>query len=347
MKLLKWMLVACVAASVVACSTAPKNQKLVKGPATVQYKDQVEVKYLGGGGVLLKRGDDMVMTAPYFSNITPLQQLLPTRSKFDRIDNGLPDDVNNLEAILVPGSHFYRTMDLPYIADSRAPNAVIYGGETTKHLLAPVFEKSRLVSLNEMAATGSVPGEWVYTKNRHIRFMAIDTDQASAASGQSMLAGGKLTDDLSSMPRLPRSYPEGEIFAYVIDFLNQDGGIAFRAYYQDAVSHQGMGYLPDFDKQDQAPVDVALMAVTGFNKVDTYPFSILRNVQPKQIVAIRWENINRSQADPVREAASGDLEEFQKRVRIASQAPVKVPSPGASIAFRVQSGSDAIQTAAK
>ncbi|MBB5017897.1 hypothetical protein HNQ59_001167 [Chitinivorax tropicus] len=337
------MVVLLLSIGLVACSAAPRIPGVVsKSPLVVQHPDQVEVKYLGGGGVLLRRGQDMVMTSPFVSNFSTWELLIPRDSKYERVDQALTDDISRMEAILLSGTHYYQAMDVPYIATAHAPAAKIYGGSTAVHLLAPAIDRQRLMAITK-AASGSKAGEWLYSQNKRMRFMAIDTDLISPVS---MLSSARLDEDQIRLPRLPRSYPAGENYAWLIDFLNSNGTVSFRAFYQDAPSNFGMGQLPVLKDSEQAPVDVALLGVSRFYKADRYPAHILSSVRPRNVVAIRWEDIRRPNTGVLREDRAGDLEAFQNQIRQVSQAPVKTPAPGTTIHFRVKL-SDPIQTATK
>ncbi|MFO1379165.1 MAG: hypothetical protein U1F63_02165 [Chitinivorax sp.] len=334
MNLLKYLLVAVATASLVGCAGSVRDVKVTKGESVVQYADQVEIKYLGSGGHLIRRGNDVLMTAPFFSNPSMLEQLLPAKVKTDRIEAGLPD-VSDVEMVLVGHSHYDHTMDLPYIAKKRAPKALFFGSATMKHLLAPAIERSRLIVMNDMATSGQVPGEWVYSKNRAFRFMALESDHAPHMLGMKLVSSAKLGEDLKTLPTFTRNYPEGEVFAYLIDFLNPDGKIAFRIYYQDTASSPGMGYIPDFDPVDQAPVDVAILCVGSFSQVKDYPEHILRMAKPKFVIAGHWEDFFRPQSDPIAVVPLASIDEFLRRARSVSQAGVKVPTPGTALTYRV------------
>ena len=67
-----------------------QDVKVTKGESVVQYADQVKSNYLGSGGHLIRRGNDVLMTAPFFSNPSMLEQLLPAKVKTDRIEAGCP-----------------------------------------------------------------------------------------------------------------------------------------------------------------------------------------------------------------------------------------------------------------
>lgn len=333
MKLLKYLLVASTALSLLGCAGNARDVKVTKGEPIVQYADQIEIKYLGAGGHLIRRGKDVLMTAPFFSNPSSLAQLLPAKVNANAIEEGLPD-ISDVEMVLVGHTLYDHTMDLPYISRHRAQKAVFYGTKTMKHLLAPAIERARLVDMTDLSTSGQVPGEWVYSKNRSFRFMPLESDNAPSMLGKAV-SGGKLSADLTALPTFTRGYPAGEVFAYLIDFLNPDGKIAFRIYYQDAASSPGMGYIPDFDPIDQAPVDVAILCVSSFSRAKDYPEHILRMAKPKFVIAGHWEDYTRPQSAPIAVEPLTSVDDFMRRVRAASQAGTKVPEPGTTLTYRI------------
>ena len=80
---------------------------------------KLHIKYLGAGGLFLRRGKDVVLTAPFFSNPS-LKSLLFWRIKsqpkeIDRFLAPMRSELAETHAILVGHAHYDHLMDLPHI----------------------------------------------------------------------------------------------------------------------------------------------------------------------------------------------------------------------------------------
>ncbi len=300
----------------------------------------VEMHYLGNGGWLIKRGEDMVATAPFVSNPAGAAVYLPSPPDTDRIDAKIPV-MPELKVVLIGHSHYDHAMDLPHILATRAPSATLYGSRTVKHLLGDTVGHQRVVDVTDprngrRPAQGETPGEWVYPADApFVRFMPLSSMHAPHVLGFiKVVSWSTLKTDVpkSELPTVPAAWPEGETLAYVIDFLSREDKsvVQFRVYYQDAAAEPGKGILPTLTPPDQAPVDVAILCVAAFAQVDRNPEAILANVTPRQVVGGHWEDFfSQPSTDHEHLVAFGtSIDAFVKRARDVTPAPIYIPTPG-------------------
>ena len=93
--------------------------------------------FLGAGGWIMAHGDDVVLSAPFFSNPglvrTGLWSISSDTSAVDRYMSRY--DVEGAGAILVGHAHYDHLMDVPRIARAHAPEARIVVGRTVANTL--------------------------------------------------------------------------------------------------------------------------------------------------------------------------------------------------------------------
>ncbi|MBW2495047.1 MAG: MBL fold metallo-hydrolase [Deltaproteobacteria bacterium] len=280
----------------------------------------LEIRYLGSGGHLIRRGPTAIMTAPFFSNPglfrVGMGRIAPDSARIDaavaRIlaDGGRVDDVR---AILVGHAHYDHLMDLPHVWREYAPSAKIFGSLTARHILRG-FEipDDRIEALNSNAASRWSAGRWISLGD--VRFMAIQSEHAPHAFGIKLYAG-EIREDLERPPRRATEYKEGQTFAFLIDFLDPDGSVAFRIHYQDSASNTPLGYPPALDENDRQGTDVAIVCAASFSQVEGYPEGILRAVDPRYVVLGHWEDFFLSQEKPPRPVPMTDVAEFVARTK--------------------------------
>lgn len=342
-------------AALLGCSPAIKDLPINNGVAPLpccgdEYQQTLQIKYLGVGGFVLQRGHDVILTAPFFSNPSLLRVglstlgLWPIQADPQQIKAFLPS-MAEVAGILVGHAHYDHLMDIPYIAQGRTPQARIYGSITMKNILSAVLSEERLVALDaEAADPHGAPGRWQPVIKERIRIMAVK----SAHAPHRCLLGsrfcvklfqGMVEEPLHTLPRTAWGWKEGQTFAYLIDFLDAHGAIAFRIHYQDAASPPSYGFPPQLPPHDQKRVDVAILCVPGYREVQEYPEKLIRAIQPRLVVLAHWENFFRSlTGDPedLQVVPGGtDPNEFITRLQTAlpDDAEWILPRPGSWMRF--------------
>lgn len=308
------------------------------------------VQYLGVGGFLLKRGDDVVLTAPLYSNPSLLEVAADHALTTDRdlIDRLLPDDAKLAKAILVGHSHYDHLLDVPYLALYKATRANVYGSTTTARLLAPIANAlkakdppTEVVALDAVAGSHEAPGKWQCLGDG-VRFMALRSEHSPQVTVMLPslfkrdpqipfhLWRGEQPDDREVLPRSASEWVEGRVFSYVIDFFAEKR-LVFRVYYQDSGTNAPVGHVPRA-VLDEHPVDLALLCVGGdFHRLKGHPEGILASLKPRYVILSHWEDFFVNQKLAVADGgfqeipsanlfASGQTKEFVKRAARA-QAP--------------------------
>jgi len=309
-----------------------------------EVRRQLQIKYLGNGGFLLQYGKAVILTAPFFSNPSLFRVLFwSIRADPGQINAFLPP-VAEVKAILVGHAHYDHLLDIPYIAHERAPSAIIYGNHTAVNILTAVLPPERLVALDGNGPASSLLGQWQLIPGTHVRLMAVKSEHAPHVC---MLGGcitvfrGDVSQPLDRLPRTAWGWKEGQTLAYLIDFLEDDGTVAFRIHYQDAASGAPYGF-PPLSPDDQKSVDVAILCVPGAHYVKDYPRGIVGYLKPRYVILAHWEDFFRPRTgDPggVHVLPVGtDPKEFMAHVKNAwSLAEPLMPLPGSWLQFPPES----------
>jgi L-ascorbate metabolism protein UlaG (beta-lactamase superfamily) len=318
-----------------ACSSAPGPGQMFSALPGPGPGPHVELLYLGNGGWLIRRGADAIATAPFVSNPNGFTLLFsggPDRRLID--DDAVIPPMRDVQLILIGHGHYDHAMDLPYVHEKKAPNAHIYGSTTVVNTLWAVPTlRTRLKEITAAdAAIGDVPGRWHATNGGKIRVMPLTSTHAPHVDGIKLLPWWTVDEPQSTLPCCPYWWTEGETYAFLIDFLDGNSDrVEFRIYYQDAASRPGTGVAPVFEGRDAARVDVAILCVAAFDRVDGNPEHILTNLQPRHVIGGHWEDFlfQPYGTRPPRPAPGTSLEEFHRRVRALGPArPIYLPHPG-------------------
>ncbi len=305
--------------------------------------------------MLIKRGADSLLTAPFFSNpsiprvILAQFSLAEFKSRPEQVDRflGAKDepDLAGVTAVLVGHAHYDHLMDLPYIKRRFLPRAKIYGSDTMKYTLAGDrgLNTEDVVSVESGAWAAPVGGEpeqpakWWYASPR-LRFMALKSEHAPIFWGIKFFEG-HYAAPLSDLPTRPSGWREGQTLAYLIDFLGVDGRtVDFRIHYQDTASNPPYGFAPLFSgSPDQRDIDVAILCMPGFNQVKKYPEAIIARTKARAALLIHWEDFFALLPDDPRELRTVptlDAQSFIDLLKPALKgAPFKMPAPGAWLRY--------------
>ena len=306
-----------------ACSSSIKHIPVYHSPDLEDIQkilpvNSLSVQYLGVGGQLFRFGQHAIMTAPSITNphFLLLGPFMPISADTDLIDRHLPD-VSNVESILVGHAHYDHLMDVPYVMQTKAKKAHIYGSKTMVHSIASAVEKPRLHALNDSMAVLKTPGEWHYNQSKTIRFMAIKSNHAPHFMGINFMTG-TYEEDLESLPWHAFGWREGQTLAYLIDFLGSQEEILHRVYYQDSASQQPLGLLPELAAKDQKRVDIAIITPASFSQVDNYPEGIMNNTKARHFILGHWEDFfDNQEQETQRFLRSVSSSDFFKRFKNA------------------------------
>lgn len=313
----------CLCALDIACLPVYRNALKEIPPGQPGYEDVVQVRFLGVGGFSLRRGGDVVLTAPLYSNpsIEELDLKRELKPNVGLIEKFHPP-TDGVKAILVGHAHYDHLMDVPWVW-AKTPEALIVGNTSMKNILAgyapgaapsegPRIPPDKVRALDhggenvvdyrmclqtrgprELAAgrvdESNLSGEWIYVAGSKVRIRALCSEHPAQILSTIHLWPGCIHFPRFAPPTRSEDYQEGETLAYLIDFLADDGRTPlFRIYYQDAPTNATIGEIPDELKEEKA-VDLALLCVGTFYAVDR-PTHIVENSDARYIILSHWEN---------------------------------------------------------
>ena len=304
------------------------------------------VRFLGVGGFIIQRGDDVVLTAPFYTNPKEgfLFGLKKVRPNETLIKSLLHDRwASEAKAILVGHTHYDHFMDVPYIARAIAKKAVLYGSLTMKQLaMAPPYHvapenivvvsdvegqdrvdyRKCAVKPKEGCIHGSGSGDWIHVNDR-VRIRALCSRHAAPRAWKGCLTS------VPAQPKRVKNWKLGDTYAYLIDFLDEAGNPVFRIYYQDTATPPTYGYVHEDLVRDK-PVDVALLCAAGFNYVKDNPAGIMNSTRPRYVIYGHWESFFRPQTSrPLETLPYFDYSDLVARTEaLAKPPPPGIPWPG-------------------
>lgn len=278
--------------------------------------DSVDLTYLGTSGFLIRRDGHALMTGPFFSNpgffwhIFLRFRVHQRTGYIDRVfeDTALRAGANQTAAILIGHSHYDHLMDVPYVAEHYAVNARIYGSPTMGHILAgdsllhhrtgrlDPFDRVVVIDSPDVGGLYS-RGQWYYVADSTMRFMALKSEHPPNFLWIT-IAKRNEDRDFKKLPTGAWGWSLGETYAYLIDLLDANKQVAFRIYYTDAPARPPLGYAPTDVLGDGHRVDVALICVGNYDRVDAYPQALIRQLDPRIVVLSHWEDFFRDPALP-------------------------------------------------
>ena len=336
-----WTLAAALAIATAGCAGAhqyldPRLFGQVREPVPDITACTLKIRFLGVGGFVIQRGDDVVLTAPFYTNpkedfLLGLRQVRPNET----LVRSLLHErwAGQAAAILVGHTHYDHFMDVPYIAKAIARNAVLYGSQTMKQLaMAPPYrvDEQRIVVVSDVAGQdrvdyrktpvkpaegckhGTGPGDWIKVNDR-VRIRALYSRHAAPRAWTGCVIP----------PREPTRVADwklGDTYAYLVDFLDETGRPGFRVYYQDTATPPTYGYVPE-DLVAEKAVDVALLCGAGFNYVHENPVGIVKNSKPRYVIYGHWESFFKPQTRPLETLTYFKYADLVARMKTLAEPP--------------------------
>ncbi|MFJ5240556.1 MBL fold metallo-hydrolase [Pseudomonas neuropathica] len=335
-----------------ACTYAPRQQGL---RVTDEHNlPEPKIKFLGVGGWLLRWKDEGLLLAPSFTNPATLGILgvppLTVESDPEKIDRNMPD-AQYVTMLLVGHAHYDHLLDVARVVNVQAPNAVIYGSETVRHILQAYTPKPTTVVPGRAQISNHKdpgwPGTWFYSSGQYlrdganpldlpggmprgrIRAMPVESMHAPHIFGQNLLPGG-YDRDLEQIPTSIFDWKNGhKTLAWVIDLLDDSGRPIYRIHYQDSAAEPPWGFPPVI--ADSKGFDVEILCAASWDKVAYYPIGLLRVTRPKKVLIGHWENFFGN--DLQKPARTIPLQKYQQLMEHLKGYETVVPEPMSEISL--------------
>ena len=309
----------------IAGQTVPTRPVTVASEEFDDAEDVVVMHYYGVGGWGIQWRGQFLLLAPYFTQHSIpalLRRNSPNLAAIRKGTAGTPFDRTGL--VLVGHGHVDHAADIPGYFDAGLPagQAGLIGNRTTVNMLNSLVSPDRgFRCAQSPVLDGEVMDECALEGFR-IRAIASDHAPNVKLFGSAFLVSeGHLDLPQQELPRRPMDYLAGDTWAYLIDMLDQEGNVAFRIHYMDAVAGAGQSSLPR-NLIEQHSVDIHIACVPGFEYVDGYPEWAIENGRTRYTMLGHWEDFFGGDADeikPVRFVLSErKLNAFKNRVETAT-----------------------------
>jgi len=335
-----------------ACSHGAAQHDAPPGgePAIIDVAPPVplplEVHALGVQGYVLRRGDDVVMTAPMFTRQSAIDVglNLPITPDDAAVDANLAGEpLDKLSAIVSGHAHYDHFIDVAHLL-TLAPHASSYVNLTGRHILAALapdrdggctgtqplqLPRSRVVAMDDPLAShvdytncpdqappgAPLHGTWLDVPGAHVRLLGL-CSMHPAQVGPFHFGQGSIDTDQCNLPAAASGWLEGQTLAFLIDFLDDTGRVAMRVYYQDAPTNPPIGHVPP-DILAEAPVDLALLCVGSYDAVANQPGDIVANLSPRFALSGHWEDFFQPLTSPLQPIPLLNLDTYKARAAAA------------------------------
>ncbi|HEX7678151.1 MAG TPA: hypothetical protein VF713_08515 [Thermoanaerobaculia bacterium] len=253
----------------------------------------VDIRYLGSGGIYVGWKGSAILIGPFFSNPSVFAaQFSKLRYDTDRIRQHLKDiDGGSVRAILAGHSHYDHLGDVPIVARQFAPAATIYANITGVRMLAAYPDlKGRTRTVDEKQLIHITDGSGVETMRIH----PVKSDHAPQLCSWRRWPCDFATAPVDNNWTKPfeehklREFSGGQTYAFVIDLLDE-GQIRYRIYYNDAAAEAPLG-LPTPELSAAHPYDLAVICIASYDFVRNYPTMLLGAIKPRHIILSHYEN---------------------------------------------------------
>lgn len=310
-------------------------------PINVNGTNSIKIHYTGCGGLIIKKGETILMTDPYFSNKGLVSVVAKTlvggyvQSSQEDVNFGLnraPMDIKKVKGVFISHSHYDHLMDVPWLLEEKIdPSAIIYGNHTMKFILERFgIDPSNILDVEPYMATRFNTGKWLDITT-DIRVLPIKSHHAPHI-GKIKLYGGEHKNNFKRKNEWKSKlnhWKEGQTLAYLFEFKEE--GKSFNLFVQTSASEKPLG-LPPLSVLASHPIDLAVLCVASYKNVQDYPHNHIQNLKPKAILFVHWEDFFRSYQKPPRTVRGTKVKLFPKQVaKYYDNTKFWMPKPGVTM----------------
>ena len=256
-------------------------------PGTVRY-----IQWLGASSWIPSRGNDLVVVDPFFTRpsfvrVTASLMLPYLTSNFtydpERIRAVLPELPKDTKFVLLSHAHYDHLLDVPYYISQNSGRSITYVGSLTA--------RNILLGFKPPALDFVVAEQKSSVKKGRVRVTALPSDHAPHFFGHTFMAG-EVVRPMTSIPSRVGHYLEGQTFVFLVDFLDDHESVVWRIFINGAANTAaGAEALRKHQSLlNEHRINVAILCVPGWDKVDDYPDSLLRLLRPENVVLSHYDD---------------------------------------------------------
>jgi hypothetical protein len=303
----------------------------------------LELKFLGVQGWEIRRGDDILLTGPMFSNPSFLKSGTGNISSDKAFVNCklhklLGDDLSKVEVLLVGHGHHDHAMDVPPTLEAIGKGVTLFANDTVRHMFKSLPTIGQVVSLEGHAVSYDDPAPdaqwWDFPNSQKptLRILALRSEHSPQFMDFQINDAPPLCNDLRELPKNACDWRAGQPLAFLIDFLRKDDAshqdVEFRVYYADSSTLAPCGFVPKhLDHGSPRVVDVAILTGGGGQNWLPYPKNLIDNSCSVRVVVGHWENFF-TRADGGDPAALSGVRELVDRLSRVRPGDACLPRPG-------------------
>ncbi|HET9296412.1 MAG TPA: MBL fold metallo-hydrolase [Candidatus Binatia bacterium] len=289
-RLFLWLLARAIVLSFGAAMISPVTSPAVA--AESPRSTSRHIQWLGTSSWILSSSDDVVVVDPFFTrssfvrvSASLMLPFLPSNFAYDpeRIRAVLPELPGKTRFVLLSHAHYDHLLDVPYYINQNSGRSITYVGSLTARNILLGFKPSALDFVVAEQKPSIIKGR--------VRVTALTSDHAPHFFGHTFMAGD-VVSPMTSIPSRVGQYLEGQTLVFLVDFLDAQESVVWRIFINGAVnSPAGAEALRQHQSLlNEHRINVAILCVPGWDKVDDYPDTLLRLLRPENIVLSHYDD---------------------------------------------------------
>ena len=290
-RLILWLMTCAMILSACAATVSPLPSLAVaatESPSrTVRY-----VQWLGASSWILSSGNDLVVVDPFFTRpsfvrvaASLMTPYLTGKFAYDpeRIGAVLPELPKDTKFVLLSHGHYDHLLDVPYYTQQSSGRSITFVGSLTARNILLGFKPPAL----DFAIAEQKPS----VKKGRVRVTALPSDHAPHFFGHTFMAG-EIVSPMTSIPSRVGQYLEGQTLVFLVDFLDDHDMVVWRIFINGAANSTGGAEALRKHQSllNEHRINVAILCVPGWDKVDDYPDNLLRLLRPENIVLSHYDD---------------------------------------------------------
>jgi L-ascorbate metabolism protein UlaG (beta-lactamase superfamily) len=288
--LLAWLTACTMILSACAASLSPLPSPALAAESA-STKDRY-IQWLGASSWILSSGNDLVVVDPFFTRPSFVRVAASLMTPYltgnftydpERIRAVLPELPKDTKFVLLSHAHYDHLLDVPYYMNHNSGRNLTYVGSLTARNILLGFKPPAL----DFAIAEQNPS----VEKGRVRVTALPSDHAPHFFGHTFMAGD-VVSPMTGIPSRVGQYLEGQTLVFLVDFLDDHESVVWRVFINGAAnSAAGAEALRKHQNLlNEHRINVAILCVPGWDKVDDYPDSLLRLLRPENIVLSHYDD---------------------------------------------------------